>query len=164
MGEKMRVRWKPLGLGLLALLVLAQFIPMQRTNPSFDPVGTLWATGSVAPGFQTIFQRSCQDCHSNLTKWPWYSRIAPVSWLVAGDVNEGRRHMNIDEWASYSSEKRQSKFTKICEELKSGDMPDTKYLIIHRNAKLSDEERAAMCNWAEAARQALLHAEVGTHP
>ena len=160
----MHVSVKRIAIGVVAALVVAQFIPLEKTNPAFDPAGTLWATSSAPPQITAIFQRSCQDCHSNLTKWPWYSHVAPVSWVVVSDVNGGRRHMNVDEWSSYSLEKRQGRLTKICEELKSGDMPDSKYLLIHRSAKLTDQERTALCNWAEATRQALVRVESGAHP
>jgi hypothetical protein len=69
--------------------------------------------------------------------------------------------MNLDEWGTYSVEKRESKLTKICEELKSGDMPDTKYTLIHRGAKLTDAQRATLCDWAEATRKGLLDAGRG---
>jgi hypothetical protein len=160
----MHVSPKRTAIGAVAALVIAQFIPLEKTNPTFDPAGTLWATSSAPPQVTAIFQRSCQDCHSNLTKWPWYSHVAPVSWVVVSDVNGGRRHMNVDEWGSYSLEKKQGRLTKICEELKSGDMPDSKYTFIHRGAKLSDQERTSFCNWAEATRQALARAEFITHP
>lgn len=155
---------KRIWIGLLALLVAIQLIPVAKTNPTFDPVGSLWLTQNVPADIGAILQRSCQDCHSNRTKWPWYSHVAPVSWTVASDVNGGRRHFNMDEWGEYSLEKRQSKLTKICEELKSGDMPDSKYLLIHRSAKLTDQQRATLCDWAEATRSVLGRANAATHP
>jgi hypothetical protein len=160
----MRFSWKRFALGLLVAFVLVQFIPVKKTNPAVDPAQTLWASGLVPTGFQTIFQRSCKDCHSNLTTWPWYSHVAPVSWMVTSDVNGGRSHFNIDDWGTYSSEKKQSRFTKLCEEMKSGGMPDSKYTLIHRSAKLTDQERTEMCTWAEAARQTLVRAEAAGHP
>ena len=151
-------------IGAAAVIALIQLIPVHRTNPAFDPAGTIWASTSAPPQIISTFQRSCQDCHSNLTKWPWYSHVAPVSWVVANDVNGGRRHFNVDEWGSYSMPKKQDRLTKTCEEIKSGGMPDSKYTFIHRGAKVSDQERAALCEWAESARQALVRAEVGAHP
>jgi hypothetical protein len=156
--------WKRIAIALLAAFVVAQFIPVRKTNPQFDPGGSLWAASPAPPEISAIFQRSCQDCHSNHTRWPWYSHVAPVSWFIADDVNSGRRHLNVDDWNTYSLEKRQSKLTKICEELKSGDMPDSNYTFIHRGAKLTDQDKAALCGWAETSRQALLHAEIAVHP
>lgn len=161
------VRWKRIAVVVLVLLAGIQLIPVAKTNPAVDSGKTLLAGNGVPAEVSEILQRSCQDCHSNRTKWPWYSHVAPVSWVVANDVNGARRHMNLDEWGTYSVEKRQSKLTKICEELKSGDMPDTKYTLIHRGAKLTDQQRGTLCDWAEATRKGLLdagRAEGGVKP
>jgi Haem-binding domain len=160
----MQISLRRTAIGVAATLALAQFIPVERSNPPRDPVGTIWAVTSTPPQVIATFQRSCQDCHANLTKWPWYSHVAPVSWVVVSDVNSGRRHLKMDEWGSYSLEKMQSRLTKMCEELKSGDMPDSKDTFIHRSAKLSDQERTAPCDWAESTRLALVHVESGAHP
>lgn len=155
---------KRIAIVTLVLLVAIQLIPVARTNPAVNARSSLLASGALPVGVSAILQRSCQDCHSNRTTWPWYSHVAPVSWVVASDVNGGRRHMNLDEWGSYNLEKKQSRLTKICEELKSGDMPDTKYTLIHRGAKLTDQQRTTLCDWAEATRKALAQAETTGHP
>lgn len=160
----MRFRWKRVLLGLVVVLVVAQLMPVTRTNPPVDARTSLLAGDGLPPNISAILQRSCQDCHSNRTTWPWYSHVAPVSWVVASDVNGGRRHMNLDEWGSYNLEKKQSRLTKICEELKSGDMPDTKYTLIHRGAKLTDQQRTTLCDWAEATRKALSSPVAAAHP
>jgi hypothetical protein len=149
---------------VIVLLVAIQLIPLAKTNPAVDSTKTLLDGNSVSPEVSEILQRSCQDCHSNRTTWPWYSHVAPVSWVVASDVNGARRHLNLDEWGSYSLEKKQSKLTKICEELKSGDMPDSKYTLIHRGAKLTDAQRGTLCDWAEATRKGLARAEAAGRP
>jgi len=155
MSEGRTLRLKRIGIAFLALLAAAQFIPASRTNPTFDSGGSIWAIATVSPDASAILQRSCQDCHSNRTKWPWYSHVAPVSWVVANDVNVGRNHFNADEWGSYSLEGKQTKLSKICDELKSGGMPDSKYTLIHRSAKLSPQQRTVLCDWAEATRASL---------
>ncbi|HKV25089.1 MAG TPA: heme-binding domain-containing protein [Candidatus Acidoferrum sp.] len=153
-------------LAILTIVILAaiQFIPVAKTNPPVDAARTLWANAGVPADISATLQRSCQDCHSNRTVWPWYSHVAPVSWVVANDVHGGRRHMNLDEWNSYSLEKKQSRLTKVCEELKSGEMPDSKYLWIHRGARLTPQQRTALCDWAEATRKTLVQSESGSHP
>lgn len=161
---------KRIWVGVAVALAGIQLIPVAKTNPAVDGGKSLLAGNkspagnSVPAEVSEILQRSCQDCHSNRTKWPWYSHVAPVSWVVASDVSGARRHMNLDEWGTYSVEKRQSKLTKICEELKSGDMPDTKYTLIHRGAKLTDAERGTLCDWAEATRKALGSPAGAAHP
>ena len=160
----MRFSLRGTAISAFAAFALIQLIPVQRTNPQFDSVGTFWASTSAPPQIIATFQRSCQDCHSNVTKWPWYSHIAPASWVIISDVNGGRRHFNVDEWSSYSMPKKQDRLTKTCEEVKSGGMPDSKYRFFHRSAKVSEQERIALCEWAETARQALVRAEIGAHP
>lgn len=162
--NRKKIGWRRIGLLLGALLVVAQFVPVRRTNPATDAGKTLWETNGAPAEIQNVFQRSCKDCHSNRTAWPWYSDVAPVSWVVANDVNGGRRHFNADEWGSYTTEKKESRLTKICGEVKSGDMPDSKYTLIHRRAKLMDEERNALCTWAESSRQTLLRTEPAAQP
>lgn len=159
----MGVRWKRIAVIVLVILAAIQLIPVAKTNPAVDSGKSLLAGNNVPAEVSEILQRSCQDCHSNRTKWPWYSHVAPVSWVVASDVSGARRHMNFDEWGSYSLEKRQSKLTKICEELKSGDMPDTKYTLIHRSAKLTEQQRGTLCDWAEATRGAIANPAAGGH-
>ena len=133
---------------VLAILLLGiQFVPLNRDNPAVDQAKTFYATENVPQNLQTIFDRSCADCHSNHTAWPWYSHIAPVSWMVANDVHEARHHMNFSEWAKYDAKKRDHEIEEICNEILEGDMPDTKYTLIHRRARLSQDEREAICKW-----------------
>jgi hypothetical protein len=141
---------------LVLFLVVAQFVPLERTSRPADPrrdiVGRLAPPAPVA----ATFDRSCRDCHSNTVRWPWYSRVAPVSWLVVSDVNEGRRHLNLSEWDAYDQSKAAEKLNEICDEVKSGGMPDFKYTLVHRGAVLSDQDVAAVCGWTTAARAELL--------
>ncbi len=85
-------------LGLLLLLIASQFYPVDRTNSPVDPSKSFYTTEKVPPNLRAIFDRSCTDCHSSQTHWPWYSHVAPVSWIVANDVHEARHHVNFSEW------------------------------------------------------------------
>jgi hypothetical protein len=102
-----------------------------------------------------ILQRSCFDCHSNHTVWPWYSNIAPMSWLVANDVKEGRGKMNFSEWGKMSPEKQAVRLESICEEIREDEMPLPNYLIIHRDAVLSERDKEILCSWAEKEKEKL---------
>ncbi len=137
-----------LGLGLV--LVGIQFVPVERTNP---PV-----TGEVpAPDdVKAILERSCWDCHSNETVWPWYAHVAPASWLVAEDVEDGRRHANFSAWDRYAADDRDEVMEEVVEVMEEAEMPLRKYTFIHRDAKLSDAERERLIEWARAMR-----AEIG---
>ena len=155
-GERRRAwrRWaERIGLGLLAALMVSQFIPVDRHNPSIDPSKTIYATEKLPAPVQAVFTRSCQNCHSNQTVWPWYSYVAPVSWMIASDVHGARKKMNFSEWGGYPANKREEKLEEICEQLTNGDMPDLKYTLLHRGARITAEERAAVCQWTEDSRQ-----------
>ena len=127
-----------------ASLVLAQLVPVDRTNPPVE-------TALAAPAdVQPILKRSCYDCHSNLTRWPWYSKVAPVSWLVGRDVHEGRRHLNFSAWNQLTTEKQQRAIHDVWRQVSEGEMPMTIYLPLHSDARLSDADKAALKAWADA--------------
>ena len=130
---------------LAAVLIIAfigiQFIHIDRTNPRIT--GEIEAPAQV----KEIFRRSCYDCHSNETFWPWYSYIAPVSWLLESDVNEGREELNFSEWNNYDDKRKRKKVKEIWEEVKEGEMPEWYYIIMHRDAALSETDKQAIHDW-----------------
>ena len=131
------------GLAALALFSLViQAVPMNRTNP---PV--LGDVDAPAP-VKAILKASCYDCHSNETVWPWYSKVAPVSWLVAQDVSSGRRHVNFSAWNTYDAGRRQAVVRHAVKEIRGGDMPPWYYTIKHPDGKLTPEKRAVLEAWA----------------
>lgn len=103
---------------------------------------------NVPPDVESILKRSCYDCHSNQTVWPWYSNVAPVSWLVIDDVNRGREKMNFSEWNKLSSSKQSIRLESICEEITENEMPLKPYLLLHADAELSQADKDLLCNWA----------------
>ena len=103
----------------------------------------------VPENVKDILKRSCYDCHSGHTNWPWYSHIAPVSWLVADDVVQGRKKLNFSEWAKMQDAKKEARLNEMCEQTRSGEMPLPNYLIIHKEAELSQTDKDALCKWAE---------------
>ncbi len=132
---------------LFVLLVVIQFVPVDRANPESDPALELRAGAPV----MDIFQRSCYDCHSNKSSWPWYSYVAPVSWLVADHVDEGRKELNFSVWNTYTAKRQSKKLKEIVEELEEGEMPLTPYLITHSDAALSEAEIQLIKKWAQQA-------------
>ncbi len=131
-------------LGLFVLLIVIQFVPVDRANPDSDPALALRADSAV----QDIFQRSCFDCHSNKSSWPWYSYVAPVSWLVADHVHEGRKELNFSVWNTYSPKRQSKKLKEIVEELEEGEMPLPPYLITHPDAAMSESDIQLIRMWA----------------
>jgi len=129
-------------LGLVLLILAAQLIKVDRTNP---PV---LADIPAPPQVKEILKRVCYDCHSNETVWPGYTEIAPISWLAAYDVNEGRSELNFSTWNLYDIQKRDKIKKEILEVIEEQEMPPWFYLVIHTDAILSSEDRALIRDWA----------------
>jgi hypothetical protein len=134
---------------LIAGAAAIQFIRPARTNPPTDPSRTLTATLRVADETRRVLERACRDCHSNDTRWPWYSNVAPVSWFVIDHVNHGRRHFNYSDWAKYDEQEKQKLLKESCSLARKADMPLPSYTWIHSDARLSDADVEALCNWVE---------------
>jgi hypothetical protein len=138
--------WLRLAIAGLAVTALAiQLIPVERTNPPND--------GEVpaSPEVRSILRRTCYDCHSNETVWRWYSRIAPVSWLVAHDVDEGREALNFTAWNALEPGKQAKLIRESWEEVSEGEMPPALYLPMHPDATLTAADRKLLREWAESA-------------
>jgi hypothetical protein len=135
---------------MLGGLVAAQAIRPARTNPPTDPARTLAATAHPPANVEAILARSCRDCHTHDTVWPWYTNVAPISWFVIGHVNEGRHDLSFSDWGSYPPALRAKRLAQICDLVQRGEMPPESYLLLHRDAALSDEERQAICDWTDA--------------
>ena len=140
---------------LVVTFAAMQFIRPARTNPPVDQAKTIQAHTSLTPEAAAILDRSCNDCHSYQTRWPWYSNVAPVSWFVIGHVNDGRDDLNFSEWSEYSQGQQQNYLKKMCKEVTRGDMPLHSYLWLHGDAKLSSADIKALCDWANAESERL---------
>jgi hypothetical protein len=140
---------------LIAGFIIAQFFRPERFTTAEVTNDEITKVFNVPENVQKILKRSCYDCHSNHTVWPWYTNISPISLLVADDVNSGRKKMNFSEWRKISVSKQSTKLQKICDNIKAGDMPLPKYLLIHRDAVLSLEEKDILCKWADAQADSL---------
>jgi hypothetical protein len=128
---------------LVVIIIGLQFVPVHRTNP---PISWDINAPSKVSG---ILRTSCYDCHSNETRWPWYSYIAPVSYFITSDVNEGRKHLNFSEWDKYDEKKKAKKLDGIIEMVTEGEMPLPMYLLIHKNAKLDTEKINILKEWVK---------------
>ena len=141
-----RPRWKKLlvaaPLVVLGLLVVAQLVPYGRDH---DNPPILAEPGWNSSTTRTLAKRACFDCHSNETTWPWYSNVAPVSWLVQNHVDEGRRELNFSEWTRSYREADEA-----AETVRSGEMPPRSYLMTHPEAQLTDAEREQLARGLDA--------------
>ncbi|HYK87968.1 MAG TPA: heme-binding domain-containing protein [Acidobacteriota bacterium] len=129
---------------LVAALVVSQAFRINKINPQVR------SDISAAPEISVLLRRACYNCHSSETVWPWYSNVAPVSWLIASDVSEGRSLLNFSDWGTYVPDLKIKKLRKIAEEVAGGDMPPWYYNTLHPEARLSEAERAQIRTWSEA--------------
>jgi hypothetical protein len=129
----------------LAAFLLLQLKQVEHTNP---PV----RSEVEAPAeIKAILRRSCYDCHSHETRWPWYSWVAPASWFIAEDVEEGRDEMNFSDWPRLDPEEQEEIREEIREQVVDGEMPLPKYLLLHPRARLSGADQEALLRWTKRA-------------
>jgi Haem-binding domain len=128
--------------GLCVAFIAIQFVPVSRTNPPVQ--GDFRGSREVV----AVLRRACYDCHSNETVWPWYSRVAPVSWVIAHDVNEGREALNFSTWNQLSAEKQAEAMKESWEEVAEGKMPTWYYVALHPEARLSANDQSVLRAWS----------------
>ncbi len=148
--------FKRILLVLVILLVIIQFIPCKLPQTNHDTKNDIIANGLVNDETANTIKASCYDCHSNQTHYPWYSRVAPVSWLLTSDVKEGRGELNFSEWNSYDKRRKIRKLGDIKEQVEKGDMPIPIYTLIHRNTKLNETQKALIMKWSDELATKLL--------
>ena len=135
-----------IGYGLVAAFALAQLVPVERTNPPAE------AEIVAPPEMRALLRRACYDCHSGETAWPWYAWVAPVSWLIAHDVNDGREELDFSRFESYDAAKQRKKLRESAKEVEEGEMPLWYYVLLHPGARLGAGERQRLVTWADTER------------
>lgn len=148
-------KWlKYIGALLLGVLFVMQFFPIDKTNPPFEEADDFISIESPPTAIATMIKDACYDCHSNRTKYPWYTSIAPLSWWIQGHIDHGRGEMNFSEWGQYDDGKRKHKLEECSEKTEATEMPLLSYIIAHPEARLSTEERADLVAWFKIEEQA----------
>jgi Haem-binding domain len=140
-------------IALFVILLAIQLVPVQRTNPPFDPAATLERSATVPANVKAILDRSCKDCHSNETRWPGYGYVAPMSWLLVHDVNKARENLNFSEWGTQDADAKNDSLIEICRKVRRGLMPLKRYAWIHPSARLTAEDVEALCEWTAEMRR-----------
>ncbi|HEU5236599.1 MAG TPA: heme-binding domain-containing protein [Pyrinomonadaceae bacterium] len=138
---------------LFVVFVGIQFVRRALTNPPVDESQTIVARANVPPDVAAILERSCRDCHSNKTVWPWYTHVAPVSWWLKSHVDNGRKDLNLSEWGKLPRDRQDRKLRQMCDEVQDGNMPLASYLPMHPTAKLSDQDKRTLCAWTDQERE-----------
>ena len=134
---------------MVVVFAVLQLSNPPRTNPASSPADDLMATNPPPQPIATMLQGACYDCHSDRTRWPWYSHVAPVSWLLASDVQDGRRHVNFSEWPHGDAGRAARLWEDIRDEIDYNDMPPVQYKLMHSAARLTTAQRQQLIQWAD---------------
>lgn len=151
-----RRRWRAGVLVLAAVWLALVFVTPHPVNPPIDPTVGLGARAPVPAAVSSVLRRSCFDCHSDETRWPWYARAIPISWLISHDVDEGRGQLNFSRWTEYNVYDRADLLDSVCEQVQTGEMPIWQYRLLHRDAALSTTEADTVCSWTSTEAERLV--------
>ena len=135
---------------LLGLFLLIQLYPFEKPKVTHNNPNDLIQNYEVPENVATLLKNACYDCHSNESVYPWYSYIAPVKWAVFDHINEGREDLNFSEWKTLNKQDMAEALDDITDEVSEGEMPLKPYPLTHPKAKLSDADKEAISEWAEA--------------
>ncbi len=139
---------------LLGFVIIQFFRPAKNKSEGTgkNDISTLY---DIPRDVQNILKTSCNDCHSNNTVYPWYAQIQPVGWWLNSHIEDGKKDLNFSEFATYRIRRQYKKLEEINELVKENEMPLDSYLWIHKDAKLSDQQKLTIANWAEAVRDSI---------
>ena len=138
--------------GIPLVIVLIQFVPVNRNNPEVIAAESITSQLTGQPEVEKILRNACFDCHSNESKYPWYSYVAPASWFIQDHINEGREELNFSIWNTYSEKRKDHKLEETIELVEKRIMPMESYLILHSEAKLTSEQIQLLGDWVSAER------------
>lgn len=138
---------KKIALGVLILLVLVQFIPVDTSNPAIDKQKDFITVTKAPEEVAHILKTSCYDCHSNETAYPWYFKVAPVSWWLKHHINEGREELNFSTWADFSTKRKDKKLKESIKMVQEGEMPMGSYTLVHKEAVINEAQQKTLVDW-----------------
>jgi len=147
-----RRRFRTILLILLLVIVLIQFLPVNRSVPQIDPSQDFIAVTHTSADLGRLIKDACYDCHSYETEYPWYSYVSPVSLWLQNHINEGREHLNFSIWATYPANRADHKLKEAVEHVKEKEMPLNSFMWMHPEARLTDTQRADLAAWFQGLR------------
>jgi hypothetical protein len=147
--------FKKIVLFLLIVFVGIQFIPTKRNQSTEILDSDFTKSFEVPQDIQILLKKSCYDCHSNNTNYPWYNKMQPISWFLENHIKEGKKELNFSEFGAYSKRKQKSKLKSLISQVKDDEMPMSSYTLIHSDAKLSESEKKEIMDWATTLRDGL---------
>ena len=140
----------------LFIFIVIQFFPPKKNDNLVNPQNDIVFKLEIPQPVKKKIVDACYDCHSNKTAYPFYNRIAPVSWLLAKDVRDGKEHLNFSEWAAYNRKEQIKLLTKICDEITAREMPLKSYVFMHSKAIINKNELDEICQWTEQASEQVM--------
>ncbi len=140
---------------LLAGFVGIQFSPISLNQRDTIPRTDFMAVNDVPKQVKLIIKTSCYDCHSNNTEYPWYNKVQPVAWILEDHVEQGKEELNFNEWDDYSDRRKNSKLKSIISQIEDDEMPLDSYTLIHKDAKLSKDEKKIVLDWVSNLKDSL---------
>ncbi len=132
---------------LLAFLIIIQFFQIDKKNPQINQEIDFITLMQPPSEISSLIKSGCYDCHSNETVYPWYTKIAPFSWVIKSHVTEGREHLNFSEWGNYQPGRRGHMLDECKEMVENREMPLKSYTFLHSSARFSDENRETLKTW-----------------
>ena len=136
-------------IALAIILIIMQFFSIDKTNPSIDQAKDFLTVENTPTEVAQLFKIACYDCHSNETKYPWYTSVAPISWFIKGHIDNGREVLNFSTWSDYNAKQKSHKMEEIIEVVDGKEMPMLTYWMIHWDAKISEEQRKQITDWVK---------------
>ncbi len=144
---------KKIGIGIFVILVVIQFFRIDKTNPAYNEADDFINIAQPPLEIATLIKAACYDCHSHQSKYPWYSNIAPISFMLQHHIEEGRQHLNFSMWGTYQEKKADHKLEECVEELEEGNMPMKPYIIMHSEAKMTATQKVTLEKWFKEQRK-----------
>ena len=151
--DKLKGIAKKVLLGLLALLVIIQFIRPEKNINTAVTALDMNVMYPIPDSVAQVLQKACYDCHSDNTRYPWYNNIQPVAWWLNNHITDGKKELNFSEYGKRTLPKQAKKLKKIAKEIQEGDMPLSSYTLIHKDAVLTDAEKKMLIDWATGLSQ-----------
>lgn len=134
------------------LFLAAQAIQPSKNRGNASGPKDITQVAQVPDSVMTLLKKSCYDCHSNHTDYPWYDNITPVNWWVGHHINEGKEEVNYSTFGEYTAKRQAKKLEESAEQIEKDEMPLKSYLIMHGDAKLSDAQKQVLINWFKSTR------------
>ena len=140
---------------IIVILIGIQFIRPAKNQSTDVLTSDISHTYPVPQNVSAILKKACNDCHTNNTVYPWYAEVQPVAWWLNHHIQEGKNELNFNEFTAYAVPRQYHKMEEVIEQVKEGEMPLWSYTLIHTDAKLTDEEKQTLINWAEGIRSTM---------